>query len=591
MNKKHLLSMVLVPTIAVGLVGCSTNKKAASLKDGTYTANATGHNGPMTVNVTVQDGKIASVDASDNVETKGIGTNAIDKICEVVVDKQTVNLDTATGATVSSGAMIHALKDALKQAGATDDSLKEMPRETIRQVLSEKEYTYDVVVVGAGGAGLTAAITAAQNGAKVAVLEKTSQIGGNTLVSGGGLNAPSTDLQEKKGITDSVELFKEDTLKGGDNIANPELVDTMARNALDAYHWLVNDVKMEFIQDRVQQFGGHSVPRACIPVGNSGYEMMSKLETLAENKGVDIYRNTAAKSFETQGNDKVTGVVAENNGNEVKFSAKKSVILASGGFGSNVEMREEYNPVYGSNYKTTCIAASSGDGINMAKEIGAGLVDMKQIQVYPTCNPDTGIISYVANARFDGAVLVNQDGKRFVNDMGRRDVISNAILSQPGGYAYLLWSQEVESVGNMTKLHEKEYNNLVNSGLLFKADTLEEAAKLANIDVETLKATIDTYNGYVAAGSDSEQNRGGKLRTIAEGPFYLQKVAPATHHTMGGVVINTNAQVLNEKGETISGLYAAGEVTGGIHGANRLGGNAITDIVVFGRIAGENAAK
>ena len=143
----------------------------------------------------------------------------------------------------------------------------------------------------------------------------------------------------------------------------------------------------------------------------------------------------------------------------------------------------------------------------------------------------------------------------------------------------------------MTKLHEKEYNNLVNSGLLFKADTLEEAAKLANIDVETLKATIDTYNGYVAAGSDSEQNRGGKLRTIAEGPFYLQKVAPATHHTMGGVVINTNAQVLNEKGETISGLYAAGEVTGGIHGANRLGGNAITDIVVFGRIAGENAAK
>ncbi len=590
MKKKQLLSMVVVPAMAAGLVGCNTTSKSASLKDGTYTTETTGHNGPITVSLTIADGKIASVDASENVETKGIGSVAIDKITNTVVEKQTVNLDTATGATITSGAVIRALKDNLKQAGATDDSINAMDKETINQVLEKNEYTYDVVVIGAGGAGLTAAITAAESGAKVVVLEKTSQVGGNTLVSGGGINIPGTDLQEKNGIEDSVELYKEDTLKGGDNLANPELVDTMANNALDAYHWLVDDVHMEFIQDRVQQFGGHSVPRAAIPVGNSGYEMMSKLENLAVNKGIDIFKNTSAKSLMTDGSA-VSGVIVENAGNEITIHASKSVILASGGFGSNVEMREEYNPEYGSQYKTTCISASSGDGIVMAQAVGANLVDMSQIQVYPTCNPQTGIISYVANSRFDGAVLVNQEGKRFVNDMGRRDVISNAILNQPGKYAYLLWGQEVETVGNMTKLHENEYNNFVNSGLLFKADTLEELAKEADIDYDTLKQTIDTYNQYALAGSDPEQNRGGKLRTIAEGPFYLQKVAPATHHTMGGVVINTNAQVLNADGDVIENLYAAGEVTGGIHGTNRLGGNAITDIVVFGRIAGKNAAE
>ncbi|MBW9212194.1 MULTISPECIES: flavocytochrome c [Terrabacteria group] len=590
MFRKTVLNLTLACTLALAVAGCS-QKKMTSLKDGTYTASTTGHNGPLEVKVTVAHGKIKDIDATKNVETKGIGSLAIEKIKNKVIAKQTLNLDTATGATISSAATLRALKDALKEAGLTKEAVDGMPKESINQVLSEKEYQYDVVVIGAGGAGLTAAIQARAKGAKVLVLEKTSQVGGNTLVSGGGINVPGTDLQKKKGITDSVELYKKDTLKGGDNVGNPELVDTLSSKALDAYQWLVKDVKMNFIQDRVQQFGGHSVARAVIPVGNSGYEMMSKLEKLAMDKGVDIFKNTSAKKLMVDDKGVITAVIAENAGKEVRFIAKKAVVLASGGFGSNIAMRKEYNPAYDEKYKTTCISASSGDGINMAKDIGAALVDMKQIQVYPTCNPQTGIISYVANARFDGGILVNQEGKRFVNDMGRRDVISNAILAQPGKYAYLLWGQEVEKNGHMTKMHKNEFENLKKSALLFEANSIEELAEKTKIDVTTLKKTLEAYNGYVKAGSDPEQQRGGKLRTILQGPFYIQKVAPATHHTMGGVKINSKAEVLNKDGKAIQHLFAAGEVAGGVHGTNRLGGNAITDIVVFGRIAGENAAK
>lgn len=589
MRKKRLFSWLMVFFLSTTIFGCKAHQ--VSLKDGDYTANTQGHNGPIELKVTVLDGKIKKIDILKEVETKGIGSLAIAKIKDKIMDKQTLNLDAATGATISSMAFLNGIKDALKQAGLTSDMIKGMPKESVNQILSDKEYQYDVIVIGAGGAGLSAAIQARANGAKVLILEKTSQVGGNTLVSGGGLNVPQSDLQKNKQIIDTPEIYKNDTLKGGDNLANPQLVETLATKALAAYQWLVKEVKVNFIKDRVQQFGGHSVPRAVIPVGNSGYEMISKLEKLAIEKGIDIFKNTRAKQLVSDNTGMVTSVIAENAGKEIKLQAKKAIILASGGFGSNIDMRKEYNPIYDEKYKTTCISASSGDGIKMAQDINAALIDMKQIQVYPTCNPETGIISYVANARFDGGILVNQEGKRFVNDMGRRDVISHAILAQKGKYAYLLWGQEVENNGHMTQIHKNEFANMQKDGLLFTADRIEDLAKKVNIDVVTLQNTLSTYNEYVAKGSDPEQKRGGKLRSIAQGPFYIQKVAPATHHTMGGVKINEKAQVINKKGEVIPHLYAAGEVTGGIHGANRLGGNAITDIVVFGRIAGENAAK
>lgn len=227
----------------------------------------------------------------------------------------------------------------------------------------------------------------------------------------------------------------------------------------------------------------------------------------------------------------------------------------------------------------------------MAMAINAATRDLEYIQVYPTCNPKTGIISYVANARFDGALLVNQEGARFVNEMGRRDDISNAILAQTNGYAYLIWGQEIEGIGKMTQLHKKEFDAWLADDLIYVADSLEDAAKHYGIDEAKLVETINAYNESIADGKDEDFNKGGKLNPIKEGKFIIQKVTPSTHHTMGGIVINENAQVIDTQGAVIKGLYAAGEVVGGIHGSNRLGGNAITDIIVFGRIAGQNISK
>lgn len=456
----------------------------------------------------------------------------------------------------------------------------------------EAKQTYDVVVIGGGGAGLSAAVEAAQEGASVVVLEKMSFVGGNTMVSGGGLNIPESWIQKSKNVEDNVELYYEDTLKGGDNEGNKSLVKVMAENALDVAEWLRDEVKVEFMEERLQQFGGHSVPRAIIAKGNSGVELTNKLKEAAIENGVEIKLDTKAEELIIDDSGRVIGVRAVKSGEQnLEITANKGVILATGGFGSNVAMRKKYNPEFDEKYMSTDQPGTTGDGITMAEKLGAKLTQMEYIQTYPTCNTKTGIMSYVANSRFDGAILINKEGKRFVEEMDRRDVISKNILKQTDNVAYLVWGQEVEEVGNMTKLHEGEYEQLEKDGLICKADTIEEAAKFFDIDVKTVKETIEKYNEYVEKGKDEDFNRRGTLRTIKEGPFYIEKVAPSVHHTMGGLVINENTQVIGKDDKPIPGLFAAGEVTGGIHGTNRLGGNAVTDAIVFGRIAGCNVVK
>lgn len=589
---KKLFGIVVSMLCILSVVGCSNTTKTASegLKDGTYTGDGQGNNGTISVEVSVKENKISDIMLGEHHETAGLGDVAMEKIIAKMVEGNSVNVDTVSGATNSSNGLIEAVKNALIQAGASEKLFDEMPAVTFGETLTESEYTYDVVIVGAGGAGLSAAIETAQTGASVVVLEKTSAAGGNTIISGGGINAPGTRQQLDKNIEDSVELYYNDTLKGGDNKGNPELVKVLADNALSAADWLMDDIKVEFMSDRVQQFGGHSTPRALVPVGNKGTELIKKLLTSAESAGVEVYYNVDVEKLCVE-DDKVSGVEALYNDKTISFKANKGVILASGGFASDVAMRKEYNDNYDERFMSTATIASTGDGIKMAQEIGADVTGMEYIQVYPTCNPLTGIISYVANSRFDGGLLFNQEGKRFVNEMGRRDEISNAILAQSGAVGYLVWGQEIETVGNMTKVHEVEYNQWIKDDLLYVADSLEDAAKHYGIDEKTFIETINDYNESIKDEKDEDFEKGGKLVSIAEGPYYIQKVVPSAHHTMGGLLINTNAEVINTNGEVIEGLFAAGEVTGGIHGTNRLGGNAITDIIVFGRIAGQNVVK
>lgn len=429
------------------------------------------------------------------------------------------------------------------------------------------------------------------SGASVVVLEKLSGLGGNTLVSGGGLNIPGTEQQKNLKVEDSVDLFVEDTLKGGDRINDEKLVRVIGENALETIDWLVEDVDVEFMPDRLQQFGGHSVPRALIPKNNTGVELISKLASFGQGLGVEIKTETKAEDLILK-NGRVVGVKAINaGGQELTFNANKGVIIASGGFGANKELRVKYDSDKDDKYKTTDISATTGDGIIMAEKVGGDLIHMEYIQTYPTCNLKTVIISYVANSRFDGALLVNQEANRFVEEMDRRDVISKAILNQTNGQAYLVLGQEVESVGNMTEVHKDEFTNMEKQDVIFKADTLEDLAKHYDLDQKDFIASINKYNSDVDQGEDTDFNRRGELRKIKTGPFYIQKVTPSIHHTMGGLVINQDANVLDEKGNIIPGLFAAGEVTGGIHGTNKLGGNAITDVVFLGRIAGKNITK
>ncbi|HAE91142.1 MAG TPA: flavocytochrome c, partial [Tissierella sp.] len=476
-------------------------------------------------------------------------------------------------------------------AGATPDMLKKIDVAASSVSKEEVIKTHDVVVIGAGGAGLSAAIEAKAAGADVIVLEKMPMAGGNTLISGAEYACSNNWLQKKEGIEDSIELHIQDTLKGGDNKGNEELVRVLAENALAGAEWLRDEVGVVW-EDELMFFGGHSVKRSLVPAGASGKEIITKQLAKAESMGISVLLNTKATDLIVDENGKVVGVKAEDEKTNYTFNTNKAVIIASGGFGSNIEMRKKYNPDIDETILSTNSTGSTGDGITMAEKVGADLVGMEYIQTYPICDPLTGTLLYYDDARLYGhTVIVNKEGKRFVEELGRRDVMSMAIKAQTGHVCYELIDQKGFEASKLQENHEPELDYLYKNDLLVKADTIKEAAEFFGIDAVELQKTVDKYNGYVADGKDPEFNKRSLPSTIEVGPFYILKATPAVHHTMGGIKINTKAQVLNKEGNVIEGLYAAGEVTGGVQGANRLGSNALADITVFGRIAGQNAAK
>lgn len=546
-----------------------------------------GKHGDIKVKVTFTDNQITDIEVVENKENEVLAEPVYTQLKEVVIAANSPEVDAISGSTVTSNGYLDAIKDAIAKSGLTLAAAGAAANNA--QSKEAAEQTYDVVVIGAGGAGFSAAIEANQAGAQVVLLEKMPTVGGNTLISGGEMNAPNNWVQQKLGITDdTADLFYEDTLKGGDNLGTPEMVRILADHALESAEWLRDEVKVEFLPDHLFQFGGHSRKRALIPLGHTGAELITKLKTKTEERGVTIKTSMKADALITNDEGRVTGVEATDaSGNKIIFHANMGVVMASGGFGSNIEMRKKYNPEMDEKYMSTDTPGTTGDGIVMAEALGAKLANMEYIQTYPVCNPETGVISLVADSRFDGAILINQEGERFVEELERRDVISKAILAQTGGYAYQLWNQTIADIGKTIEAHQDEYDMLVKQGLLYKADTLEEAAKFFDVDIDTLKATVKKVNQYASTGDDLDFHHRGGLVSLETGPYYIQKAVPSVHHTMGGLVIDEKTHVINEEGSIIPGLYAAGEVTGVIHGTNRLGGNAIADIFTFGRIAGQ----
>ena len=618
---KRLLSLALCLLLALSVA-------PAMAETVTGTASAMGLNGEVTVTVELTDGVITSVTAEGAQETPGIGSVAIEQLPALMAQNNTINVDAVSGATITSNAILTAVREALKNAGVNPDDYMEKPEE---EALEDAEYDADVVIVGAGGAGMTAALTAADQGLQVLVLESQDAVGGNTVKSTGGMNAAKTAYQDKntfaenagvekqlkaaegyadnqavaalaktvseqyaayqaapEGYFDSVELFELDTIIGGKGLNNPALVHTLASQSESSIEWL-GSVGIEL--HNVASFGGASVKRIHRPVDENGKVLsvgayiVPRLEAACKAKeNITILTNTTADEILLDAGGAAVGVHAVGkSGNQVVVHAK-AVILATGGCGANLPMVASYQPSL-DGFMTTNAAGAQGQGITMAVKAGADTVDMDQIQIHPTVQADTAAL-ITEGLRGDGAILVNAEGKRFIDEVGTRDVVSAAEIAQPGSFSWLIVDQKMADASTVIQGYIKRGTDFCHT-----ADSYEALAEEIGIPADAFAATMNDWNQKVAAKADPDFGRVSFANPLDTAPFYAIKVTAGVHHTMGGVRINESTQVLRADGTAITGLFAAGEVTGGVHGANRLGGNAVADIIVFGRIAGQSAAE
>lgn len=576
--------------LIAGLV-CSAFAAAVSAAPVTTQGTGVGKHGDVTVAVTFDSGKIKDIKIVKQQENPVLAAKVFTDLKQHVIDTNSVQLDAISGATFSSKGFLDAVADAAKKAGVT---LSKADKKAIKKVVKSlpKESSYDVVVIGAGGAGFSAAIEAKNAGANVVLLEKMPAVGGNSLISGAEMNAAKNWVQPKLGINDdSPELHAEDTYKGGDMKGDMNVIKVMTHNALDAAKWCRDYLGVRFEDDNLFFFGGHSRKRALIPVGHTGTEFITKFQAKADELGIPVITNMKAEELIKDKSGRVVGVKATMNGASYTFNAKGGVVLATGGFGANPEMVKKYNPKIDERFKTTDAPGTTGEALYMAERAGAQLVNMGYIQTYPICDPISGVIELIADARFDGAIMLNQEGKRFVEELQRRDVLSEAILKQTGGYCWVLWNDKIGSISNTVKEHPTEYEAFTKQGIMATCDDLKCVADFTKIPFDSLKGTVNRVSSMTGKGNDKDFNHRSGLVDMTQGKYYVIKAVPSVHHTMGGVRINEKAQALTAEGKAIPGLWAAGEVTGVTHGTNRLGGNAYTDIIVFGRIAGKAAAE
>ncbi len=550
-----------------------------------------GKHGDVTVAVTFDNGKIQDIKVVKEKENPVLAQKVYTDLRADIIASNSTDLDDISGATFSSKGFKQAIEDAAKKAGV---KLSKADKKAIKKVEKTipKVNDYDVVVVGAGGAGFSAAITAKNAGASVVLLEKMPAVGGNSLISGAEMNVAKNWVQPKLGINDdSPELHAADTFKGGDQKGDMKVINVMTHNALDAAKWCRDYIGVNFEPDNLFFFGGHSRKRALIPEGHTGTEFISKFMRKTEELGIPVITNMKMVELIKNAEGRVVGVKAEMNGQEYTFNAKGGVVLATGGFGANAAMVKKYNPKIDERFKTTDAPGTTGEALYMAEKVGAQLVNMGYIQTYPICDPISGVIELIADARFDGALMLNQDAKRFVEELDRRDVLSHAILRQPGGYCWVLWNDNIGKISNTVKTHANEYEAFTKQGIMKTCEDLKCIADFTKMPYDQLVKTIDRVNSMTGKGNDKDFNHRSGLMDMSQGKYYVIKAVPSTHHTMGGIKINEKAQALTADGKVIPGLWAAGEVTGVTHGTNRLGGNAYTDIIVFGRIAGEAAAQ
>lgn len=625
---KKFFSLALALIILLTLCG---GNALAELTDGSYTKTTKGFGGEFEVTTVIEAGKIKSVDIADNNETAGIGSNAIDQLPSQIVEHQTVGVDSITGATVSSEAIKAAVLEAIVEAGGDKEAFSKAVEKSAKDEIVKQA---DVVVIGGGGAGLSAAVSALENGASVVLIEKTAALGGNTIRAGGPFNAvdparqanvPAASdaamevvksLAEKeakseehqkwmdqlkkdleayyagdhKALFDSVALHILQTYNGGDYAGQLPFIEKLVQESLAASEWLAsNGIQW---RDAIATCPGGLWPRAHITQNSAGSDYIEVNSKKVNELGGEIILNCKANELKVD-NGKVVGVKATmNDGTPVTLNAKKGVVIASGGFGANVEMRSKYVPSLDDRIGTTNSPAITGDGIAMAQAVGADTIGMEYIQCLPLGNPKTGALNgWMGGIGVEYYYQINTSGKRFMAEDGRRDEMTASLLAQEGAMSYVITDTNRESEGTEVNLWGDNIEKLVADGIIFRADTIEDLAKQIGVDPAVLAKTHEDFNKYVEQGIDAEFGRKLFGDKIDKAPFYASPRKPTVHHTMGGLKIDLECHVLDKDGKVIPGLFAAGEVTGGIHGKNRLGGNALVDIHVFGREAGKNVAK
>ena len=629
--KKSVSALAMAAVIAVSLFGYGCGAKSASTSSdagvsGDFTGTAKGFGGDVSVTLTLTDGAITGCTAEGKDETQGVGSEAIAQMPGKIAESGSIAVDGVSGATATSTAIKEAAAAALTAAGLNPDDYKTAVENDA--TAEDSTVDADVVVVGAGGAGMTAAITAAAEGKSVVVLESQSMVGGNSVRATGGMNAAKTVYQDENefgesagvektlktaaekyadnetitalaktvseqwaayqanptGYFDSVELMELDTMIGGKGINDPELVETLCANSADAIDWLDEH---GITLHNVSSFGGASVKRIHRPVNAEGKTvsvgsyMIPLLQENCEKAGVKMMLDTTATEILTDANGAAVGVKATGASGETVTVNAKAVVLATGGFGANLDMVVKYKPEL-KGFMTTNAPGIQGQGIEMAQAIGAATVDMDQIQIHPTVEANTAAL-ITEGLRGDGAILINEEGQRFIDEVGTRDVVSAAEIAQTGSYSWLVVDQAMVDASSVIQGYIKK-------GYTVTGATYEELGKAMGVDAAAFAETMEKWNGYVEAKNDPDFGRTSFANPLNTAPYYAVKVTAGVHHTMGGLKINANTEVLNEKGEVIPGLFAAGEVTGGVHGANRLGGNAVADFTVFGRIAGAAAS-
>lgn len=630
-SAKKIVALMLVLCMLMGVVACTETpapqptttegpeSNITSMTAGEYLIETTGMY-PMEVKVTLGEKSIDAVEIITHEETKGVSDAALEEIPVKIVEQQSIGIDAVTGATMTSNGIINAVKQAIEEAGGvvsefdiadvasgSDSDGDARPSMGSGNLPETWDMTYDVVVVGGGFAGLAAAHSASTNGATTLLIDKMPVLGGNSQINGGVYASYTSDIADELYAKlnlepDTAEKHIEDTIAGGDFMGDVKLVKNLVYGAPYMLNlFLENGLQ---VRESITRPGGHYGYRTYTTINGVGADIVTVQKNMLAETGTTVMLNTKMVQIyrEADGDRRVVGIKVETEDGVKNVKAVKGVILTTGGFAGNVEMRSKQVPALTADIPTTNHVGATGEGIIMAQEIGANTVQMAYIQLYPFANPNNGVLDATAVIPFSGPssgiVYVDVNGNRYVNEGERRDVCARAAQESGGFPTFSIFGQDIYEKGGF--ISETQLENGINADRIFKADTLEELAEMINahkyqdntisMSGEALKATIDKHNSYVEAGSDPDFGKvidTGVMMKIDRGPYYAVPQWPSVHHTMGGLAITEKTEVQDIWGKIIPGLYAAGEVTGGVHGTNRLGSNAIPDAVAHGYIAGQ----